>query len=468
MPRCCGWPAAWRCGTAPEQPSGGLFSTRRAAFAEVVLALDGLARDPRVDAVVLKFGEWEGGWAQTQELRALLADLRAAGKTVVAYAVAPDTRAYYLATESDRLLLHPSGGVFLTGLSIVATYLAEAFESVGVQAQFVAIGRWKSFPEALTRTGPSDPAREQRDRLLDGLWDQLLEGIAAGRKLERPALAALVDGGPYAAEDAVAKGLADGVAWDDELEAQVNAAVGHPVVLRDDWFAAHDRETRWGPKRHVAVIPIEGSIVDGESAVIPFIGMRFCGSDTVVRALAAAVGNPDAAAILVRIDSPGGSAIASARMSRAIRRAAEQKPLAVSFGNQAASGGYYAGVGGPRIWAEPGTMTGSIGIFAGKFVLRDLLAKLGAHQDVAGRGVHAGFYSYARPWTDEELALIRDRLTALQICGSIAGKNESPCGDACTRVISSRSATSMAASNTSLPPITMISPTPRLLASLTA
>lgn len=400
-------------GDLPEQPTGGLFSPRRASFSELVVALDALRDDPRVEAVVLKLRGYDGGWAQTQELRAVLADLRAAGKKVVTHCVTPDTREYYLAVESDRLLLHPAGGVFVTGLAVVSTYLKEAFDALGVQAQFVAIGDWKSFPEMLTREGPSGPAAEQRDRLLDGLWAQLLDGLAAGRKRTNDEARALVDGGPYAAGDALAKGLVDALADDDELDDQVKEAVGHAVVLREDWFRPRERTDRWGPREHVAVVPIHGSIVDGESAVIPFLGLRFAGSDTVVRAVEAAAANAQAAAIVIRIDSPGGSSVASDRMFRAIRRAAERKPLIVSFGNQAASGGYYAGVGGPEIVASPGTMTGSIGIFAGKFVVRDLLDKLGVRQVVTTRGEHAAFLSSARPWTEAELALIRERLGAL-------------------------------------------------------
>ena len=400
-------------GNLPEQPSGGLFTTRRATFGEIVVALDRLRHDDRVDAVLLKLRGYDGGWAQTQELRAVLADLRAAGKTVVVHAVTPDTRAYYLGAESDRFVLHPSGGVFLTGLAITSTYLAEALEALGVQAQFVAIGDWKSFPEMFTRRGPTDPARGQRDRLLDGLWNQLLEGAAAGRRLSPDQLKALVDEGPYASKEALEKGLVDALAYDDELKAEMETAVGHAVSLREDWLAEIERSRRWGPREHVAVIPIQGSIVDGESAVIPFFGMRFVGANTIERALDAAVANRNARAILVRVDSPGGSSVASARMHRAIQRAAERKPLVVSFGDAAASGGYYAAAGAPQILAEPGTMTGSIGVFAGKFVVRDLLEKLGVHQEVTRRGDHAAFFSSALPWTDEETALVGARIRAL-------------------------------------------------------
>jgi protease-4 len=400
-------------GELPEEPTGGLFTPRRPAFAEVVRALDGLRGDPRVDAVVLELRGYDGGWAQTQELRAVLADLRAAGTKVITHCVTPDSREYLLASAADRVVLHPAGGLFLTGLAVVTTYVKQAFDALGVQAQFVAIGDWKSFPETFTRGGPSDPAAAQRDRLLDGLWQQLLAALGESRGRPAEELRGLVDGGPYGAEQALALGLVDATAYDDELGEQVEAVVGHPVVLRRDWFQPTERTDRWGPREHVAVVPIVGSIVDGESATIPFLGMRFTGSGTVERALQAAVGNPSALGIVVRVDSPGGSSIASARMHRAIRRAAEKKPLVVSFGNQAASGGYYAGVGGPRILADPATATGSIGIFAGKFVVRDLLAKLGVDQVITGRGEHAAFFSSARPWTDEELRLIAERLGSL-------------------------------------------------------
>ena len=400
-------------GEPPERPSGGLLTTRRATFFELVQALDSIRSDSRVDALVIKLRGFRAGWAQVQELRDVLADLRAAGKKVLVHVIAPDTREYYLATESDRLLVHPGGGLFLTGLSMTLTYLRTALEELGVEAQFVAIGRYKSFPEMLTRAGPSVPAAEARDRILNELYRQLVEGMAQGRGLDVAAMGQKVDAGPWGAAQAAGAGLVDGQAFDDELKEQIEELVGHPVALRDDWFAGRQLDTRWGPEEHVAVINIEGSIVHGESWKLPFLGQTFTGDETVVRALGAASRSGKVLGILVRVNSPGGSSIASERMHRAIGRAAERKPLVVSFGDVAASGGYYAGCAAPTILAEPGTITGSIGIWTGKLVFTELLEKLGVHREVLQRGAHAAILSMDRPWTAAERDLVRDRLQEL-------------------------------------------------------
>ena len=400
-------------GSPPERPSGGLFARRRATYLELVQALDALRRDGRVDAIVLKLRGFQAGWAQVQELRAIIADLRTAGKKVLAHVITPDTREYYLAAACDRIVVQPGGGLFLTGLSITSTYLRAALDKLGVEAQFVAIGRYKSFPEMFLRDGPSPPALESRDRLLDALYQQLLAGLAESRGGDAAAMEQKVDAGPYGAAQAVAAGLVDGEAFDDELREEVEALVGHDVTLRKDWFEPRQRTTRWGREAHVAVITIEGSIVQGESWKMPLLGQTYTGGSTIVRALDAASRNPRVLGILLRVNSPGGSSVASERMHRAVQRAAERKPLVVSFGNVAASGGYYAACAAETLIAEPGTITGSIGIWTGKVVWTELLEKLGIHRDVLRRGSHAAFLSIDRTWSDEETEIVERRLTEL-------------------------------------------------------
>ncbi len=389
------------------------------AHARLVLRLRAIARDPDVAGVVLAIDGLASGWATVQELRQAALAVRAAGKKVFAYLVTGSSRDYYLASAADKIYVDPAGGLRLTGMAATTLYFKGAFDDLGVSAQFEKIAEYKSAPESYTDTGPSEPARRMRDELYDSMYDELVAAIAAGRGLDRAAVEAIVQTGPYdAGELAADKRLVDAVGTPDEISQLISVEVGGKFVVG---AAADERDDRW-ERPAIAVIYADGDIVDGASQDIPLIGRKLVGGETMVAALAAARLDPAIKAVVIRIDSPGGSALASELMSREVFKTRGVKPIVCSMGDVAASGGYFLAAGCERIFADPMTVTGSIGIFYGKFDLSGLLAKLGIGAVTFTRGEHADMDSYYRPYTDEERAIIQDKLRYLygRFTGAVA------------------------------------------------
>lgn len=384
-----------------------------------VLRLRAIARDPAAKAVVITIDGLSAGWASVQELRDEITKIRAAGKKVFAYMVAGSSREYFLATACDKVYVDPAGGLRLTGFAGTTLYFRGTFDKLGVSAQFEKIAEFKSAPESYTDLGPSAPALKMRDDMYDSMWEELLTGIVQGRKLDRATVEKLVQGGPYSAGDLQNdKRLVDAVADPDQVAELISVELGglYPVGVEPD-----ERADRWELPA-IAVIYADGDIVDGKSTTIPILGRKLVGGETMVAALQAARASSSVKAVVIRIDSPGGSALASELMSREVFKLRGVKPVICSMGDIAASGGYFLAAGCDRIFAEPMTITGSIGIFYGKFDLSGLLAKAGVSTKTVKRGEHADMESYYRPYTDEEREIIRDKLTYLygRFTGAVA------------------------------------------------
>lgn len=383
----------------------GAVSTR--TLTDLVLRLRAIARDPAVTGVVVTIDGLDGGWATVHELRGELTRLRGAGKKVIAYLVAASTKDYWLASAADKVYLDPAGGVRLTGMSATTLYFRGALDHVGASAQVEKIAEWKSAPEAYTETGPSGPAAAMRDAIYDGWWSVFVDELARSRGLEPAAVATLVDGGPYTAGGLEHEPrLVDAVATPDQIVALVArdlgglAPVGRAPVEKDD---------RW-TRPALAVIYADGDIVDGASRVVPGLGRRMVGARSMTEALIAARLDPRIGAIVLRIDSPGGSALASEVIAREVFAARGVKPIVCSMGDVAASGGYFIAAGCDVVFADPMTVTGSIGIFTGKVDLSGLLAKVGVTTATVKRGARADMDGWFRPYTDDERAVVADRL----------------------------------------------------------
>ncbi len=367
-----------------------------------------LERDGRSDGVVLVLGDVDGAWATMDELHDQLLRLRAAGKHVYAYGAELNTKAYYVAAAAERLYLDPAGGLRLVGLSSTSLYFKGSLDLLGVQADFVKIAEYKSAPEQYTRTGPSPEAAMVRKSILDDVWDRLVGRLATARRIDATKMRALVDAGPFTAVEAKRAGLVDALKHGDEVEDDISDLLGHHV----DSVPVDTRTRRprsWQPPE-VAVLFIDGDIVDGKSITIPILDRRLVGHRTILEAIAAARADPNVRAIVVRVDSPGGSALASDLIARELSRTRKVKPVVCSFGDTAASGGYFVAAGCDAIFAAPSTITGSIGIFTGKFDVSGLAAKLGVSFEINKRGAHADIESLWRPYTDEERRLILEKL----------------------------------------------------------
>ncbi|MEZ4473917.1 MAG: signal peptide peptidase SppA [bacterium] len=383
-------------------PSGFFGSRPETPFLDTLITLRKLGRLDDVAGVLLSLATDELGWAQATELRQAILDLRAAGKRVYVWLPVGDTRTYAIATAADAIYTAPSGGVLLTGIRAELTYLGKLLENLGITAEFVAIGAFKSAPETFTEGGPSDASRRVEDALLDDLYAHVVRAIAEGRKLPDADVRALIDRGPYTAREAKEAGLVDGVIHYDEFERVVREDFGVPMGFTDADRLLQGSDPRWGIQPAIGVLYAVGTITDGRSTQSPFGGTGSTGAETFVRATRAMREDGAVKAVVLRIDSPGGSVTAADAMWRELSRLAEEKPLIVSMGDVAASGGYYIAAPAREILALPETVTGSIGIFTGKFDLSEGLGRLGIHREVFTRGRNAAILSSARRWTEAE------------------------------------------------------------------
>ncbi|HUJ60577.1 MAG TPA: signal peptide peptidase SppA [Kofleriaceae bacterium] len=373
----------------------------------MVMRLRDIARDDSVKGVIVQLDSAEAGWAALEEVRDELAAVRRAGKKVFAYMVAGTSRDYFVASVADKIYVDPAGGIRLTGMTGTALYFRGTFDLIGVLPQFQKIGEYKSAPEQLTDRGPSAPAARMTHELFDSMWGAWLAAVAAGRKLDPARVQALVDGGPYTAGDlAHLPELVDAVAPPDKIAQLIDEAVAADLPIDS---APVERPDRWH-RPGIAVIYVEGDIVDGKSHTLPVIGASVTGGQTIIAAIASARADPRVGAIVLRIDSPGGSALASELIAREVFATRGTKPIVCSMSNLAASGGYFVAAGCDLIFAEPMTITGSIGIFTGKFDVSHLLSTLGVTTETLKAAKRADLESMFRPYTDEEQALVLDKL----------------------------------------------------------
>jgi protease-4 len=376
-----------------------------------ITRLRAIARDESVAGVVVAFDGVDAGWGTLQELRDELMAIRKAGKQVYAYMVTGTGRDYFVASAAHKIYIDPAGGLRLVGMAGTTMYFRGFFDTIGVTPQFEKIAEYKSAPEQFTETHPTETAAKMNNELFDSLWDQWLSQVSASRGLSKEELQKLIDEGPYSAGDLAVAGslaskLVDGVGAPDKISQLVATDMGRVLAVDTPRRTRPDRWERPG----IAVIYVEGDITDGKSQTVPLLGRKVAGGETLVQTIAAARANPDIGAIILRIDSPGGSALASELVSREVFATRGVKPILCSMSDVAASGGYFIAAGCDLIFAEPTTITGSIGIFYGKFDLSGLIGKLGITTDTYKRGKRSDVESYFRPFTDDERVSLMKQL----------------------------------------------------------
>lgn len=380
--------------------------------------LDGIeagAADARVKGLIARLGDDEFGLATTQEVRDAIAAFRAKGKFAVAFAdsfgeFGGGTRPYYLATAFDRIWLQPMGSVGLTGLYSQTLFVKGTLDLLGIQPEFDHRGRYKTAANMLTETKMTAPHREEVEALVASLSGQLVAGIAKRRGLSPDAVHAAIDRGPLLADEALQQKLVDRLGYRDEAiaAARRRAGSGAELVGLTRYLDRAGRPHRQGDR--IALIYGTGLIVRGGGSGDPLSGSETMAANRVARAFRAAARDPEVRAILFRIDSRGGSVVASETIWREVAAArAGGKPVIVSMGDVAGSGGYYIAVPADKIVAEPATLTGSIGVLAGKLVVADLLKKIGVSTDSAQFGANAAMLSA----TSDFSPLARSRFEAL-------------------------------------------------------
>ena len=395
----------------PYNPPSGLFAANAESYLTLLRRLHAAAGDPEVRGIVLKVGAAPFNFAQIEEIRGLVKEARDKHKPVVAYLDENGSNAaYLLATGCDRIYLHPASELALVGLSAELQFFKGTLDLVGIDAQYSKRAEFKSAPEQWTNSRSSGPAREEMNALLDDLFATLTQGIATGRGKTVDEVTKLVDEGPFTAREALDHGLVDGLIYPDELEERLHETFPNGFTLKRHYAEAPDM-TGWEPQRAIAVVTVDGAISTGESSSGGLLGGKSTGSKTVVRALDQARQADSVKAVVLRVDSPGGSAFASDEIWRAVERVKEDgKPVIVSMGGYAASGGYYVASGADAIYALPSTVTGSIGVYSGKFNAQELFAKLNVETEQFNRGRNASMYSMAKPFDEVEFAAL-DRLT---------------------------------------------------------
>jgi protease-4 len=384
----------------------------RDRYGALLKKLERAREDGEVRAVLLEVEGLPLGAGRVEELRGAIARLRAV-KPVLVYLTGGGTREYWLASAATAVAAPPGTTLVVNGVARTQLYLKDGLARLGVAVEVARAGAWKSAPEPLTRSGPSDEARAMSAALLDDLSGRLRADLAAGRKLPPERVAALLDQGLFSSAEAKAAGLVDEVLWPDELEAWTRRVARVGARLVDGWEPAPRRTAeRWGPAPAIAVVRLEGTIAGGKSRGEPLGDGSLAGAETVAEAIRSAGEDGRVRAIVLRVESPGGDASASDLIWRAVTRAKARKPVVVSMGDVAASGGYLAAVGADLIVAEPSTLTGSIGVFMLKPDLSGLLEKLSLGRDLQQRGKVAAVDSVWKPWSAEERAAVERQVEA--------------------------------------------------------
>ena len=342
-------------------------------------------------------------FAHAEELADAIRVLRARGKKVMCSLEDGSPRSLYVCANANRIVLNPGGTFRYAGLSTQYFYLAHLLDKLGVKTDFVRVSPHKSAPEQFTNNEASDVAREDHEDLLRENEAIVTKDVATGRHLTMEQVRAVADRGIALPEEARAANLVDQLTFDDEVERATQEMDGLPITYERYQDEAHAKE-RFGPRDKVAVLYVDGDIVDGRSSHIPLIDMKLAGSYSIADTVKELRDDPRVKSVVLRIESPGGSTTASDVMWRELSLLAKQKPLIVSMGSVAASGGYYIASAGRMIFAEPLTVTGSIGVFFGKADVSGLLQKIGVNVETYKTNQHADVDSAFRSMTDEERA----------------------------------------------------------------
>ncbi len=393
---------------SPDDPLERLLSRGRRQLRPTLRALHQAADDPRVAGLVAKVGG-RLPWAMAAELRGGVAAFASSRKPTIAWAESfgaggAAMASYALASVFEEVWLQPGGDLGLTGIAVETTFLRGVLDKIGITPELEQRHEYKNAADRIMRTGYTDAHRESLGRLSGSIFDDTVGVIAAGRGLESERVRELIDTGPRTAAEALAVGLVDRLGYRDEVYAAAHDRVGEVDLLFADLWRPRRRRRLRPPARtrhYVALVEARGSIVSGRSRRTPM--GRSVGSDSVAAQLRAALHDDHAHALVLHVDSPGGSAVASEVIWREMDRLrAAAKPVIVSMGNVAASGGYYIACPADVIVALPTTITGSIGVFGGKFVVADLMERLGLATGAVEHGAHSRMYSSRRQFSDSE------------------------------------------------------------------
>lgn len=367
--------------------------------------------EQRGPVVVLEIEALRLGWAQVEELREALLRLRARGGQVAVFLRGGGLKEYFLASAAARIYALPGARLSVVGLRVEVFFFADLLAKLGARAEFVRIAEYKSRPEQFEQRTSTEASARQRELLMTDTWNHLVRLIAQGRGVTPQAVAGWVDAAPHQPASARALGLVDELSEADELDARLSSWLGRRVELRAPSKRPR-HEPALGPGPEIAVLHVEGTMSDGESLELPLVGSKLAGSKTLTAQVRALREDRRVRAVVVRIDSPGGSVSCAAAIARELDLTARVKPVVISMGNVAASGGYYVATAGQYIFSDALTRTGSIGIFRPKVDLSGTLKLFGVGVDELSIGANAGLYSWLKPYTPAERAAAQQGIEA--------------------------------------------------------
>lgn len=409
-------------GAYPEGTSlPGLFGELSESMSDALARLDKASTDDSIQGLILRVNGPSIGWAKLNEFRTSITKVRNAGKKVFAYCDEASNMDYLIASACDEVVMPESGMLMFLGLRAEVSFYKNLFDKLDIKAEMLRVGEYKSAAEPYSRTEMSKEFREEMESVLDSYFSQIKQMVAKSRNLTPEQVEAAINAGPLSAAKAKELGLIDRVAYSDELEESVKGGADSKskivrkygkkkldtdfsgltgMVKMMDLMMGIESPRRKSTAAKLAIIHAVGPIMTGNSSSDPFSGESTMGSDTIIKAIRQANEDDTVKAIVMRVDSPGGSALASDLMWREIERV--KKPFVVSMGDVAASGGYYIAMNSDKIFAEPGTITGSIGVVGGKVALQGLYDKVGINTSIIHRGQNAGVMSTTTPFSESE------------------------------------------------------------------
>jgi protease IV len=394
--------------TNADPVSARFFGAEPNSLSNLLLQLRKAKADKRVGAVLLDVGMLEAGWAKSEEIRDAVADFRKSGKPVYAYMEYGDDKSYFVATSAERVYVAPIGDLFVNGLAAESMHFRGSFDKLGIYWDSYQIGKYKTAPEQFTRKDMSDGERETLDSLLNGIFDRYVALVAETRHKTTDEVLAFVNEAPHNARVAQGEGFIDGALYREEVENELKKRLGYKQdeklhkVSAAEYRRINPESLGLNEGETVAVVFASGAIGSGSSNDGSFGGEQMVGSDTVVKAINDARDNKDVKAIVLRVDSPGGVTYPSDLIWKAVEEAKKKKPVVVSMSDLAASGGYYISTGANKIVAEPLTLTGSIGVFAYKPVVKGFYDWIGVSSEYVTRGKNSGMFRETEPFSPDE------------------------------------------------------------------
>jgi protease-4 len=393
----------------PEDPVRKILGGPDQSLTNLVLQFRKAKVDKRIKAILLTLDMSAIGWGKAEEIRDAIADFRSSGKEAYAYMEYATDKEYYIASACDKIYLAPPGELFINGLAADVMFFRGSLDKLGIYPDMVQMGKYKTAVETFTRKDMSDANREFMNSWLDDQYNRYVDAIAKARGKSAEDVRKIIDDAPYSSAKSKELGLVDGVAYRDELEKELKSKLGYKESEQLSWV----RESSYNEVEpeslglnegeKIAVIYATGEIGSGKSENSPG-GNESIGSDTLTKALNDARDDKSIKAIVIRVDSPGGSGLASDIIWHAVESAKAKKPVVISMGDVAASGGYYIAAGANKIIAQPSTITGSIGVFAGKPVIKGFYDWLGITNEYLLRGKQAGMFRESEKFTPEERA----------------------------------------------------------------